>query len=49
MFPGRGQRFIVNRVQIIEEGMVEIVDRKTLEKIDVKLEEVVSKVSELIK
>ena len=33
----------------LSEGFVELVDRKTLEKIDIKLEEVVSKVSELIK
>lgn len=33
----------------LEEGMVEIVDRKTLEKTDVKVDEVVSKILELIK
>ncbi|MCT7561022.1 proline--tRNA ligase [Aliarcobacter butzleri] len=33
----------------LEDGLVEIVDRKTLEKIDVKVDEVVSKILELIK
>ncbi len=33
----------------LEEGMVEIVDRKTLEKTDVKVDEVVNKILELIK
>jgi prolyl-tRNA synthetase len=33
----------------LPEGFVEIVDRKTLEKTDVKIEEVVSKILELIK
>ena len=33
----------------LEEGMVEIVDRKTLEKTDVKVDVVVSKILELIK
>lgn len=33
----------------LPEGFVEIVDRKTLEKTDVKVEEVVSKILELIK
>ncbi len=33
----------------LEDGLVEIVDRKTLEKIDVKVDEVISKILELIK
>lgn len=33
----------------LPEGFVEIVDRKTLEKTDVKVEEVVNKILELIK
>ncbi len=33
----------------LEDGLVEIVDRKTLEKIDVKIDEVISKILELIK
>jgi prolyl-tRNA synthetase len=33
----------------LPEGFVEIVDRKTLEKTDVKIEEVVSKILELLK
>ncbi len=33
----------------LPEGFVEIVDRKTLEKTDVKIEEVVSRILELIK
>ncbi|OCL92719.1 proline--tRNA ligase [Arcobacter porcinus] len=33
----------------LEEGLVEVVDRKTLEKIDVKLENVLEKILELIK
>ncbi|MCG3664734.1 proline--tRNA ligase [Aliarcobacter butzleri] len=33
----------------LEDGLVEIVDRKTLEKIDVKLDEVISKILELVK
>ncbi|MCT7567235.1 proline--tRNA ligase [Aliarcobacter butzleri] len=33
----------------LEDGLVEIVDRKTLEKIDVKVDEVVSKILELVK
>ncbi|MCG3662023.1 proline--tRNA ligase [Aliarcobacter butzleri] len=33
----------------LEDGLVEIVDRKTLEKIDVKVDEVMSKILELIK
>ena len=33
----------------LSEGFVEIVDRKTLEKTDVKIETVVSKILELIK
>ncbi|MCT7551739.1 proline--tRNA ligase [Aliarcobacter butzleri] len=33
----------------LEDGLVEIVDRKTLEKIDVKVDEVISKILELVK
>ena len=33
----------------LQDGMVEIIDRKTLEKTEVKLEEVISKIKELIK
>ena len=33
----------------LEDGIVEIVDRKTLEKTEVKLDEVVSEISNLIK
>ncbi|MDH1975170.1 proline--tRNA ligase [Aliarcobacter butzleri] len=33
----------------LEDGLVEVVDRKTLEKIDVKVDEVISKILELIK
>lgn len=33
----------------LEDGLVEIVDRKTLEKIDAKIDEVISKILELIK
>ncbi|MFV7791409.1 His/Gly/Thr/Pro-type tRNA ligase C-terminal domain-containing protein, partial [Aliarcobacter lanthieri] len=33
----------------LEDGFVEIVDRKTLEKTDVKVDEVVAKILELVK
>lgn len=33
----------------LEDGLVEIVDRKTLEKIDIKVDEVISKILELVK